>query len=99
MPNSVIEPFSVLASLQAGPPGKLRLSLDYPNGGIIRGLLGSFHLPARWRHHTTGASVVEIDRGKLQRLEFSQQELAEIGFSLVTMLGVLERCRTKVEEE
>ncbi len=99
MSNSVIEPFSVLASLQAGPPGKLRLSLDYPNGGIVRGLLGSFHLPARWRHHTTGASVIEIDRGKLQRLEFSQQELAEIGFSLVTMLGVLERCRTKVEDD
>lgn len=99
MSNSLVEPFSVLASLQAGPPGKLRLSLDFPNGGIIRGLLGSFHLPVRQRHHTTGTSVVEIDRAKLQRLEFSQQELAGIGFSLVTMLGVLERCRTKVEEE
>lgn len=42
--------------------------------------------------------MMEIDRGKLQRLEFTQQELAEIGFSLVTMLAVLERCRTKVEE-
>jgi|GEM_PF-2640228 len=99
MSNSLIDPFSVLASLQAGPPGKLRVDLDFPNGGIIRGLLGNFDWPAKRRHHATAPSVIEIDRGKLQRLQFSQHELAEIGFILVTKLSVVERCRSKVEDE
>ena len=99
MSDSFIDPFSVLASLQAGPPGKLRVDLDFPNGGIIRGLLGNYNWPARRRHNATAPSVIEIDRGKLQRLQFTQQELAEIGFILVAKLCVLERCRSKVEDE
>lgn len=99
MSTIVSEPFSVLASLQAGPPGKLRLDLDFPNGGIVRSLLGSFRMPARQRHQATVNSVIEIDRGKLQRLQFTQRELAEIGFSLVTKLCILEQCRSKVEQE
>lgn len=99
MSSIFAEPFSVLASLQAGPPGKLRLDLDFPNGGIVRSLLGNFNWPARQRHRATVTSVIEIDRDKLQHLRFSQQELAEIGFSLVTKLCVLERCRSRVEAE
>jgi hypothetical protein len=49
-------------------------------------------VPSAQMHHAYAApSVIEIDRAKLLQLRFSQDELAEIGFSLVLRLSGLLR--------
>jgi hypothetical protein len=87
----VVEEQSVLASLQPGPKGTVRLSYEYPRLDIASYWLKGFALRAPVQY-TYASSVIEIDRAKLRRLEFSQEELAEIGFSLVLRLsGLLHR--------
>ena len=79
---------NVVASLQPGPEGKLRLSYEYPQLSVTGGVLG----PAMnfgSLNVTYVSPVIEIDRVKLRKLQFTQQELAEIGFSLVARLSAL----------
>jgi hypothetical protein len=76
----VLDDESVIAPLQRGPNGKLRLSYEYPRADVSNSLgLGYQHL----------YPVIEIDSAKLRKLQFSQQELDEIGFSLLARLSTL----------
>ena len=81
----VVDENKVVVGLEAGPKGSLRLVFDQP----------TFKFPREWSHQLSqshqfvGAyapTVIELDREKLRRLQFSQAELAEIGFSLVSRL-------------
>ena len=92
MSHSVVELLeeqTVIASLQPGPIGKVRLSYECPRvemSQLMQGLLPSVQM-----HHVYQSSVIEIDRSQLRALKFTQQELAEIGFSLVARLSALVR--------
>jgi hypothetical protein len=87
----VLEEQSVVASLQPGPKGTVRLSYDSPDPDMVRSFLEGL-VPSTQVHHAyVGSSVIEIDRAKLLELKFSQEELAEIGFSLVLRLSGLLR--------
>ena len=93
MSQSVVDVFeeqSVVASLQPGPTGKVRLSYECPRIDMASQFMHGF-LPSVQMRHAYQSSVIEIDRGKLRELKFSQQELAEIGFSLVARLSALVR--------
>ena len=79
----------VVVSLEPGPKGTVRLSYDSPG----------FDIPAPWLRALAAARrriaacrppVIEIDRVRLRTLQFSQAELAEIGFSLVSRLSALD---------
>ncbi|HTS22462.1 MAG TPA: hypothetical protein VMN79_11720 [Casimicrobiaceae bacterium] len=87
--KETVERNAVVVSLQPGPAGTFRLGYERPR----------FEMPPQWSNvlaqlpHSTHAyspSVVELDRDKLRRLQFSQAELAEIGFSLVSRLWALQ---------
>lgn len=95
MSNEVEEPFSLVASLEAGPPGKLRVRYRFSDAGVFA-LLPRRISPREWRR-SLPSYLVEIDRTKLHKLQFSQRELAEIGFGLVSQLCALEHCRSAVE--
>ena len=84
----VLEDLSVVASLQPGPKGMVRLSYEYPHIDMAAHLLQGF-APQVQMQGAYMSPVIEIDRAKLRRLEFSQEELAEIGFSLVLRLSGL----------
>ncbi|HWG10848.1 MAG TPA: hypothetical protein VN693_05045 [Rhodanobacteraceae bacterium] len=87
-------PFSVTASLCAGPPGKLRVEYSFPYRKVLANLFRRFRSGTMKSGAAAyGSPVLEIDRAKLRRLDFSQQELAGIGFSLVRQLMILERYR------
>lgn len=86
----ILEEQSVVASLQPGPKGTVRLSYEYPHFDMARRFLRGF-VPQIQMQHAYVSSVIEIDRTKLRELKFSQQELAEIGFSLVLRLSALVR--------
>jgi hypothetical protein len=87
----VLEEQSVVASLQPGPKGTVRLSYEYPHIDLARYFLEGFALRAQMQQPYVSPPVIEIDRAKLLRLKFSQEELAEIGFSLVLRLSGLLR--------
>jgi len=86
----LLEEQSVVASLQPGPKGKVRLSYEFPNIDVgsrsLRGFTQYTQMPQVYI-----PSVIEIDRIKLRELKFSQEELVEIGFSLVATLSALVR--------
>jgi hypothetical protein len=84
----VLEEQCVVASLQPGPKGTVRLSYEYPHVDVASSWLKGFALRAPIQYAYV-SPVIEIDRAKLRRLEFSQEELAEIGFSLVLRLSGL----------
>ena len=86
----VLEEQCVVASLQPGPSGKVRLSYDYPQLNVASQLPQEFMRHIHMQHAYL-SPIIEIDRAKLRELKFSQQELAEIGFSLVAKLSVLIR--------
>jgi hypothetical protein len=91
MPQSVVdvlEEQSVVASLQPGPKGMVRLSYEYPHIDMASHFLEGF-VPRIQMQHAYVSPVIEIDRTKLRQLKFSQEELAEIGFSLVLRLSGL----------
>jgi len=87
----VLEEQSVVASLQPGPKGTVRLSYEYPHVDLAKHFLEGFVPRARMQQAYFSAPVIEIDRAKLLQLKFSQEELAEIGFSLVLRLSGLLR--------
>ena len=87
----VLEEQTVVASLQPGPKGTVRLTYEYPQVDLAKHFLKGFTLPAKMQHAYVSPPVIEIDRVKLLQLKFSQQELAEIGFSLVLRLSGLLR--------
>ena len=95
--DSESNPFSVLASLSAGPEERVRVSYRFPHGEALARLFRRPRQGAGRRRHAS--AVLEIDRAKLRSLRFSQQELAEIGFSLVMHLAVLDRYRTPFEKD
>jgi hypothetical protein len=85
---NLVEERNVVVSLESGPKGSLRLTYESP----------SFKMPPEWSHQVPAsrhfgvayaASGIELDREKLRKLQFSQAELAEIGFSLVSRLWAL----------
>jgi hypothetical protein len=82
---------SVVASLQPGPRGKVRLSYEYPRPPATNGPLSGWHASHLSSHVAYSSSVIELDRAKLRKMQFSQEELAEIGFSLVARLCGLAR--------
>src|SRR5260370_5175028 len=88
--DDVLEEQSVVASLQPGPKGKVRLSYEYlrldMTSQFLHGFISGVQMQPAYR-----SPVIEIDRTKLRELKFSQQELAEIGFSLVARLSALVR--------
>jgi hypothetical protein len=86
----VLEEQSVVASLQPGPQGTVRLSYEYPHTDMASRFLERF-TPRVQIPHVYVSPVIEIDRAKLLQLKFSQEELAEIGFSLVLRLSGLLR--------
>jgi hypothetical protein len=91
MSQSVAESLTnrnVVASLQPGPKGTVRIAYDHPR----------FEMPREWSRQLEATRqfavpyappVIEIDRKKLRKLQFSEAELAEIGFSLVLRLWAL----------
>jgi hypothetical protein len=97
MSKQEIDPFSVVASLQAGPPGRVRVGFNLPFFKAAGALLSGF----RWRRRPVpyqSSATLEIDRAKLQHLDFSQQELAAIGFSFASRLCAVERFRSRFGE-
>jgi len=86
----VLQEQSVVASLQPGPKGTVRLSYEYPHIDMATYFLEGF-VPRVQMQHAYVSPVIEIDRAKLRQLKFSQEELAEIGFSLVLRLSGLLR--------
>jgi len=87
----VLEEQSVVASLQPGPKGTVRLSYESPDPHMVRRFLVGLVPPTQMQQTYAAPSVIEIDRAKLLQLKFSQEELAEIGFSLVLRLSGLLR--------
>jgi hypothetical protein len=87
----VLEEQAVVASLQPGPKGTVRLTYEYPHFNLAKHFLEGFAPRAKMQHAYVSPPVIEIDRAKLLQLKFSQQELAEIGFSLVLRLSGLLR--------
>jgi hypothetical protein len=87
----VLEEQTVVASLQAGPKGMVRLTYEYSHLDLAKSFLAGFTLPVQRLQAYVCPPVIEIDRAKLLQLKFSQQELAEIGFSLVLRLSGLLR--------
>ncbi len=87
----VLEEQSVVASLQPGPKGTVRLSYESPDSDMVRRFLEGLVAPPQMQQAYAAPSVIEIDRAKLLQLKFSQEELAEIGFSLVLRLSGLLR--------
>jgi|SRR5882762_6210786 len=87
----VLEEQSVVASLQPGPKGTIRLSYEYPHIDMATHFLEGFVRRGQLQHAYVSPPVIEIDRAKLLQLKFSQEELAEIGFSLVLRLSGLLR--------
>lgn len=86
----ILEDQSVVASLQPGPNDTVRLSFEYPEA-VLEGF-ALVSLAERGQMARNYASpVIEIDRAQLKQLQFSQDELAEIGFSLVARLSALVR--------
>jgi hypothetical protein len=86
-----LEDQSVVASLQPGPRGTVRLSYEYPHADMASHFMEGFVPQAQMQQAYVSPTVVEIDRAKLLQLKFSQEELAEIGFSLVLRLSGLLR--------
>lgn len=86
----VLEEQSVVASLQPGPTGMVRLSYEYPNLDMAGRFLEGFGPLSRMQYAYV-SPIIEIDRAKLKQLKFSQEELAEIGFSLALRLSALLR--------
>jgi hypothetical protein len=92
----VLQEQTVIATLQPGPTGKVRLSYECPRvemSHLLRGFLPSVQM-----RHAYQSSVIEIDRNQLRALKFTQQELAEIGFSLVARLSALVRYSDSVRD-
>jgi len=87
----VLEELSVVASLQPGPKGTVRLSYESPDPDTVRHFLEGLVPQTQMQHAYVAPSVIEVDRAKLLQLKFSQEELAEIGFSLVLRLSGLLR--------
>jgi len=87
----MLEEQSVVASLQPGPKGTVRLSYDSPDPDMVRRLFEGLVSPTQMQQPYMAPSVIEIDRAKLLQLKFSQEEFAEIGFSLVLRLSGLLR--------
>ena len=91
--DDLIEEQGVVASLQPGPKGTVRLSYEFPSPDMVRHFLEGLVPQTEMRHIYMAPPVIEIDRAKLLQLKFSQAELAEIGFSLVLRLSGLLRIR------
>ena len=87
----VLEEQTVVASLQPGPKGKVRLTYEYPHIDLAKYFLEGFATQAQMQQAYVSPPVIEIDRAKLLQLKFSQEELAEIGFSMVLRLSGLLR--------
>jgi hypothetical protein len=87
----MLEQQSVVASLQPGPKGTVRLSYEYPHIDLAKQFLEGFVPRAQMQQAYMSAPIIEIDRAQLLQLKFSQEELAEIGFSLVLRLSGLLR--------
>jgi hypothetical protein len=94
----VLEEQSVVASLLPGPKGTVRLSYEYPDTDMASHFLQGFAPSALAQRAHVSPTVIEIDRAKLRALKFSQEELAEIGFSLVLRLSGLLRRSGEVSE-
>jgi hypothetical protein len=94
MPQSVVEVVedqSVVATLNPGPKGTVRLSYEYPRFDLARYFLEGFAPRMQMQHAYVSPPAIEIDRAKLLKLKFTQEELAAIGFSLVLRLSGLLR--------
>lgn len=94
MAQSVVdvpEEQTVVASLRPGPRGTVRLAYESPHFNLAKYFLEGFAPRAKVQQAYVSPPVIEIDRTKLLQLKFSQQELAEIGFSLVLRLSGLLR--------
>src|ERR1700745_2878820 len=87
----VLEEQIVAASLQPGPKGTVRLTYEYPLIDLAKYFLQGFAPRTQTLPAYVSPPIIEIDRAKLLQLKFSQQELAEIGFSLVLRLSALLR--------
>jgi hypothetical protein len=87
----VLEERNVIASLQPGPKGTVRLTYEYPHIDLAKYFLEGFTPRAQMQQAYVSPPIIEIDRAKLLQLKFSQEELAEIGFSLVLRLSGLLR--------
>jgi len=90
---NLIEEQGVVTSLQPGPKGTVRLSYELPYPDMVRHFLEGLVPQTEMQHAYMAPSVIEIDRAKLLQLKFSQEEHAEIGFSLVLRLSGLLRYR------
>lgn len=94
--TSTVENSNVVVSLQPGPKGTFRLSYEIPAFEMQRPL---------WQHHvgssrqltaSSAPSAIEINPEKLRKLQFSKDELVEIGFSLVKQLWRLRAATQQV---
>jgi hypothetical protein len=69
----VREQQGVVASLQPGPKGTVRLSYGSTDPDQVRHFLEGLVPRARMQHAYAAPSVFEIDRAKLLQLKFSQE--------------------------
>jgi hypothetical protein len=83
--NTAIEG-KVVVSLQPGPKGTLRLSYEFPQLKMSRSLLPQQQASWQKLASSFAPSAIEIDPEKLRKLQFSKEDLVEIGFSLVKQL-------------
>jgi hypothetical protein len=86
---NTVENSNVVVSLQPGPKGTFRLSYEIPKFEMQRPLWQQQLGPRRQFASSYAPSAIEIDPEKLRKLQFSKDELAEIGFSLVKQLWQL----------
>lgn len=91
MASAELDPFSVVAHLEGGPRNTLRVRYDVPARAFVYEQLEGLNV--RPTQTAQVDPVVEIDRDKLRKLQFSRDELAEIGFALVTRLRAVEKLR------
>jgi hypothetical protein len=82
----VLDEPSVVTTLRPGPGDTVRITYEYPRFDAASSFLEGFRLQGRTAYACL-SPVIEVDRAKLMQLKFTQQELAEIGFSLVMRLA------------
>ena len=64
----VLDEKSVVALLQPGPKGTVRLSYEAPDPHMVRNFLEGLVPPTQMRQTYVAPSVIEIDRAKLLQL-------------------------------
>ena len=91
MEHTEVDPFSVVAHLEGGPGDTLRIRYDVPARSFVYERFSG--LKVSLPHVAQVDPIFEIDRENLRKLQFSRDELAEIGFGLVTRLWAIEKLR------